>query len=239
MFLAFLAFVAYVGCTALATTAGRTAVIASRYMTPMLLGWAALGILLVFAFRAHPKFPDAAAVLSVLVPLLLLPSQLEVLRSDPAITKHRRMVAALALGVRDTAAVGEIYPFDSIYSIASEAKRLGLSIFSLPNLVNAQKYLHQPAKETALSPCRGELDRRAVTDDAGVSAIGGWAFDGEAGRVPGEVILVDSDNRVVGVGLTGLPRPDLARSVGENVGIAGFDGYLFDGKGSIRFECPK
>jgi hypothetical protein len=152
------------------------------------------------------------------------------------------MIAALALdlGVRDRQVISTIYPDDRIYATASEAKRRGLSVFSVPTLKNAREYLHQSADAVALRECQGHIDKStAVGGDGTISRVGGWAFDAEEVRVPEEVFLVDAGNNVVGVGLTGFPRPDVARIINQKAGFAGFDGYLFGGGKNIRLECLK
>ena len=276
MFLSFLIFLAYIGATALATTSGRIkfgvdGAAASRYTTPVLLGWAALSILLASQFHAHPRFSGAALVISVVVPLLLLPSQLDSVRVDPTVANHQRMIAALALdlGIKDRESIASIYPWDTKFDIinntAALAGRRHLSVFSLPTLRNAQRYLHQPADTLPLRECQSHIDTITSMGGAvGVSRISGWAFDAEQGRVPTEVFFVDSGNNVVGTGLTGMPHADagsinqsraslnplaltpgplgsgLVRGLHFYYGpLAGFDGYLFGEKKNVRVFCPR
>jgi hypothetical protein len=241
MFLAFVTFLAYIGCTALATAIGRTDAVASRYMTPVLLGWAVLSVLLVFEFHAHPKFAGVASAAAVFIPLLLLPSQLNAIRVDPTESNHRRLIAALALdlGVRDKVVVEATYPFEGVYAIASEAKRRGLSVFALPAFSNARSYLHQQIDALPLRDCLGHIDTRAaIGGDGAVSRVSGWAFDAKQRTIPAEVFFVDASNEVVGVGLTGFPRPDVAHGIDGKAGLSGFDGYVFADKTDLRFACP-
>jgi len=69
---------------------------AGRYLTPVLLGWAVLSIIIGYHYREHPNYPGATLVVTMLFPLLLLPSQLDVF-ADPLLSKHKYSIAALAL----------------------------------------------------------------------------------------------------------------------------------------------
>jgi hypothetical protein len=259
MFLAFVIFLSNVIATALATTSGRvifgidsvaetvnqpipTAGAFNRYLTFPLLGWAVLSILIGYYYREHSNFPGAALVLSLLFPLLLLPSQLDSIRGDPSVIKHQHLVAALALdlGVNDKETIRAIYPVGRIYGFANEASRRHLSVFGLPTFRNARGYLKQEADTLPLRQCRGHIDAIVpLNGQDGVSRMRGWAFDEVPGRVPQEVFLVKENDKIVAVGLTGSPRADVEQAVNRKAGLSGFDGYLFGGVNNVRLLCTE
>jgi len=219
MFLAFVIFLFYVAGTGLATASGRVTkfglvgATAGRYLTPVFLGWAVLSILVGYHYREHVNYPGAVLVISTLFPLLFIPSQLDSIYGNASLTIHQHMIAALALdlGVNDKEAIRKIFPDDRIYAAASEAKRLHLSIFELPVFRNAKRYLGEQAERLPLHGCQGHIDTIVLVNGVdNVSRVEGWAFDETTERVPQEVFFVDSNDKVVGVGLTGFPRADVA-----------------------------
>src|SRR5208337_2593914 len=135
---------------------------------------------------------------------------------------------ALDLGVNDKEAIRTIYPDDRIYVTANEAKRRHLSIFGLPVFRNARRYLGEQAATLPLYECQSHVSR-----------VEGWAFDGMSEQVPQEVFLVDSNYKVVGVGLTGFPRTDVAQVVNRKASFSGFDAYVFGDMNNIRPMCAR
>ena len=152
------------------------------------------------------------------------------------------MIAALALdlGVNDKEAIRKIFPDDRIYAAASEAKRLHLSIFELPVFRNAKRYLGEQAERLPLHGCQGHIDTIVLVNGVdNVSRVEGWAFDETTERVPQEVFFVDSNDKVVGVGLTGFPRADVAQAVNPKASLSGFDAYVFGDTNKIRPMCDR
>jgi hypothetical protein len=170
-------------------------------------------------------------------PLFLLPSQLDSLRGDPQVINHRHMIAGLALdlGIKDQEIIQTIYPDDRIYVTAKEAVRSHLSIFGLPTFRNARKYLHQDlATLPFLQECQGHIDAiTPVTGVNGVSRVSGWAYDINAAEVPEDIFMIDAQHKVVGVGLTGLPRANVKGALA----LSGFDGYVFGDTNNVRLMC--
>ncbi|MBV9392755.1 MAG: hypothetical protein JOY96_12790 [Verrucomicrobia bacterium] len=246
MFLAFTAFVAYVLATALATTMGRAVLgivgtTPGRYTTPVLIGWAVLAILLSFKYLNHYRFPGISFSGAVLLPLFLLPSQLDAIYGDFGPIKHQRFlgVLALALNVNDKQAIGSIYPNDRIYAPAQEAKRRRLSVFGLPIFKNLPHYVGHPVNTVAVKQCQGAIDNvSTVEGQTGVFRLAGWAFDLENQRIPEEVFFVNPGNDIVGAALTG-------RACGAGCGnldnksdkLAGFDGYVMGDPKDLRIFC--
>jgi hypothetical protein len=246
MFLAFVMFILYVGTTALVTTSGRVifgvgGATAGRYLTPMLLGWAVLSILFSYHYREHANYPGATWAISIFFPLFLLPSQFDALRGNPQLINHRHMIAGLALdlGINDPEIIQTIYPDDRIYATSKEAVRSHLSIFGLSTFRNARRYLEQDAATLPfLHECQGYIDAiSSVKGVNGVSRVSGWAYDRSAAQVPEEVFMVDVQNKIVGVALTGTSRMDVESPVNRKASLSGFDGYVFGDAKNVRLNC--
>jgi hypothetical protein len=190
----------------------RQYLVCTDFITTMLLGWAVLSILFVYLYREHESYPGAALVTSIFIPLFLLPSQLDALRGDPQLINHRHMIAGLALdlGINDHEIIQTIYPYYEIYIIAKEAVRSHLSIFGVSTFRNARRCLQQDATTIPLHECQGYIEAiNPVKDVNGVPRASGWAYDRNASQVPQEVFMVDTQNKVVGLALTEIPRMDV------------------------------
>lgn len=235
MSLALLVFLAYIILSAVAVARARAGQgwdtpLGSRYSTTSLLGWCALAILLIARFRDRPELCGAMWVVSAVVPLAFLPSQL-VAWGDvgPKLARARRHAAlALNLGIRDTQIIGNIYAVDSpgFESIVADARSQNLSVFGLPDMVRARRCIGLPARDLGLVECAGHVDgRKPIGGDPAVLRVFGWAFDSTNGRVPALVYFADEHGTVIGAAFSGLPRPDLA-DIPAMAKSAGFEGYV-------------
>lgn len=65
------------------------------------------------------------------------------------------------------------------------------------------------------SLCRGAFDILAPAPGGGAWRAVGWGWDLTARRSFPRVVMVDGAGRVVGVGVSGLPRPDVKAAVRE------------------------
>ncbi len=103
-------------------------------------------------------------------------------------------------------------------------------VFSAPQ----QSQLGKPLKDlmplAAPSACRGYFD--AVSFDVVSGAkVFGWAWDLNQKRTPDQIILADSNGRVVGFAAIGVERPDLVTAgIGITASNAGWQGYAVAGK---------
>jgi hypothetical protein len=97
-----------------------------------------------------------------------------------------------------------------------------LSVFSRPPFRTFHVAIGN-APPAGFSQCQGSVDiRTAIPEDKGYERIDGWAFS--AGRVPHDVLLVEN-GIVVGAGLTGYERMDVARAIDPAAAKSGFQGY--------------
>jgi hypothetical protein len=238
MSLALITFVGYVGASALVTAIGRAGlepyvVHAGRYATPPLLAWAALGVVLAARFSGA-RARTGIAIAGIVMALLLLPAQTRTLGEGAFFETAGKAQGALALllGVNDTEAMEAVYPVSApdglarLQSIVKSAEGSGVSLFSdAGGYLPAVRRLGYPPGAD-LRACAGQVDEIVrVKTDPTVHMASGWAFETKDDEVPDFVYLV-ADGIVAGVGISGLPRPDVARIVDRRARAAGFRAYI-------------
>lgn len=234
--LALLAFIAYVGGTALGTAGGRLVLglekaLSSRYMTPSLMAWVSLLLLYVWFYNDRRSLTVKQAGLLIIIPILLLPAQLKAL-DGKHVTLFNRMVAALALeiGVRDEPLLAHIYPdTNRVIGIAEKSREDNSSIFGHKQIQDAKNQFGKTVKELPQVTCRGSLDGISiVSGDPEYLKVRGWVFDANADNTPSRVLVVDNDRTILGYAITGKPRPDVvsALAISDKAGLSGFKGYI-------------
>lgn len=228
--LALLAFLLFFGGTALGTASGRLSIgveqaMSSRYLTPQLMAWSALLILLVSQFR---RFSQPLLVgLALVIPLALLHWQLLTLIPATHLFGHKVAALAVQMGVRDSDYIGRVYFNDRIiFGMADQAKREHLSIFDDAPYRAYAEHAGKPI-ERPTAACKGYLDEaKVLTRQDGAYRILGWLTKADDFATPAFLLVADADGRVIGSALTGIPRPDVAQVIDPKAGQSGFVGYL-------------
>jgi hypothetical protein len=209
---AMLAFIAYVGATALGTALGRISggmeqALASRYTTPALMAWSALLIALLPTAIARPRLRRALLIAAPCILLALGAGQYAALAYRDQMRFQRAAGAlALAMDVRDESIIGQIFPFtDWAMAIAGKARPRHLSVFGQAPFVDALQLIGTQATPQDSGHCKGMIDS--------VTTIPGQPF----ARVEGEVTrpdshidydrlaLIDPDGKIAGVAIDGSP----------------------------------
>ena len=234
--LALLTFILYIGVTAVATGASRLIfgaeqALSSRYMTPALMAWAALFILYLPCLARLPVIKEKLWVPFFLLLVFMLPAQFKALQSRQEIMFQRNIAAlALALGIKDQSQIGLVWiNADQALSLAQKAGDHNLSVFGTLPLKNARERLGTQSLTggSSAAPCQGQLDEvQEIVGDPRYLRVNGWMFNPAAPSVPALCRLVDNQGRVVGLVLTGQPRPDIAKAVEPAASYSGFKGYL-------------
>lgn len=233
--LALLAFLLFFGGTALGTAGGRVAIgveqaMSSRYLTPQLMAWSALLILLVSQFHRFSQTLLVAAAL--LIPVALLRWQVHTLVEPARLFDHKVAALAVQMGVRDPDYFRTIYFNDRLlFDLAGQAKREHLAIFAeAPYRAYAE---HAGAPLVPPAPrCTAYLDEAsALPEQPGAYRLRGRLAKADDHATPAFLLVADGDGRVIGAALTGAPRLDAARALmarvtGEPVDRSGFVGYL-------------
>ncbi|MDA8445102.1 hypothetical protein [Paracidovorax valerianellae] len=206
--LSLLTFVAFVAGIAFATASGRLQLsmegsLSSRYTTPTMMAWAALGVLYaprLMALRGLARAGATLLLVVVLVQMLAIQAR-ETKRTDIA---HLRMTGALALamGVHDERRIGMlIWDRHLGELIVAKAVRHGHSIFGQPPLSDAATALGSrlnvpPARCTAFV----DWVQRVPGDPRFVAVSGALLPEGD-GPPPESMRLVSADGTVVGMGV--------------------------------------
>jgi hypothetical protein len=168
----------------------------------------------------------------LLLLMFMLPAQLKALNSSQHALFEKNIAAlALALGIKDQSQISIIHDdANHALSMAQIAAERNLCVFGMLPIKNARKRLG--TQSGTLGPpttvCLGHLDEvQKVPDDDRYLVVSGWIFNRTKQMVPDSLDLVDDQGRVVGIVLTGQPRPDVATAIDPAAAYSGFKGYLF------------
>lgn len=247
--LALLAFILYIGGTALGTASGRlifgvNQALESRYMTPSLMAWAAL--LILYLPQINTMRLSAENILWVwfaILLLLMLPKQLESLRSEKTRNFHRKLAAlAVELGVKDEPQIKHIFPSTPwILTIAEKPIAENLSVFGAIPIKDGREIIGTKMDiNDVAEACMGSIDELSKIDgEFQYLKLRGWVFDPVLKKVPEYALLVSSTGTIYGVVLTGDERKDVADAVNSQARYAGFRGYMWanvQGQ-EVNFHC--
>lgn len=241
--LALLTFLLYIGGTAFGTAGGRAIfgidqAFSSRYMTPALMAWATVLILYI------PLLNNWARKRAIMVwfPFLFMlccmfPFQLKAL-NKPKWKLFEDKVAALALelGIPDQRQILHIYPnAKHVLEIAKKAAEENISIFDLYPIKDARYRLGKSKNikkydVTEKKNNLGHIDEIYYISSGKKEFIRfkGWCFNKADFKLPELIEVVDEKGVVIGVVLTGQPRPDVAKRVHKKAIYSGFKGYITD-----------
>ncbi|XAH23739.1 hypothetical protein AAFF27_00695 [Xylophilus sp. GW821-FHT01B05] len=212
--LSLLAFIIYIAGIAFATSGGRLPLgmgtaLASRYTTPTLMAWAALGVLYtpqLLALRSRGKAVAAAVLIGLLAAMLAVQAS-DLKRNNIG---HLRLTGALALtlGVKDGQRVGMlVWDFNYAKNLVDKGLRDGAGVFGQPMLVDAVGALGSHA-EPLPARCAGSIDAvRTLPEDPRFVAVSGTLFP-DSQTEPPSVRLAAPDGTIVGYGI-----PDRWRKV--------------------------
>jgi hypothetical protein len=233
---ALLAFIGYVGATAVVTAGGRLLLgveqaLAWRYATPALMAWAALIVLLVppRLARAGARLRPALVLPCALALAVMVWAQAPVLRVPREGAAMRSIGAlAMALDVRDPKFLGLLYPDPvRVLSLGRRLVDAELSVFGAEPFTGMRRRFGQTAAPAASRVCIGLVDAAERIDgEPRFVRVGGWIFDARDGVLPRSVDLADGEGRVIGQALTGLRRAEAEAQAGRPARYAGFQGYL-------------
>lgn len=229
-----LVYLLYIGGSALATAGSRLLfglqqALSGRYATPALIAWSVLLILyapcLAKRIQTHTK---VTLVPLFLLQLLFFLPQLSALESKAKL-KTDYLVAALAveLGINDEAQIQSIFPSaQTLLSNANTAIAEDRGIFGQSAIKNAQEMLQRNVAIQLNSTCLGYIDSYQRFSDLRYVRVSGWLYNQERGNSPERLLMLNTQGKVIGIALTGSPRPDLVKAVHPKAVKSGFLGYL-------------
>jgi len=233
---ALLMLLVYIGAAALGAAYNRAAMagveqaLSSRYLTPQLMAWAVALLLSVYLW---PRVAASRWALGgyALIPLLLLPAQLEGIRVPPDYLIQRRLPAlAVQLGVHDLEALKPMtYTGEYTFVLAARAKRERLTVFGEPDMQWALRHWsggEETATETSLVPCTGAVEAvEPIAGERHVMRVRGWLYDPQRQQGP-SLVLLSGTQQGRGAALGGLRRPDTVQPLSRPQRYSGFSGYL-------------
>lgn len=215
MVLVLLAFLLFIGGSVVGTAGGRAVfgisqALSSRYTTPAIMAWASLFILVAYAHKETFFQKKYFVTIVVLVPVLLLPYQLKSLKPDLQSLAEKEVAAlALAMQVRDHQSIKKVFPVvEWALDIAKRPSEMGISVFGAERFRYAQEIGKRYSFENFPSGF-AHLDQ-VIPLEKGSYRIEGWFFSSET-RQPGYLLMVDDEERLVGIALAGFPRPDVVK----------------------------
>lgn len=232
---ALLCFLLYIGATAFGTAGGRLifgldGATSSRYATPAIMGWAAFALAMIASFPRPSRYlRNTIWCGAALICILALGYQSKAFASTKERLFSRELgVLALELGIRDEAMIGNFFPSpDYPLAIAEPAKANRLSIFGDYPFEGLSEVQGGTFTAENAAICAGNLD--VVFPIDGLKTYirtRGWLFDPASRTTPKVVTFTDENGLIIGSGLTGQPRPDVANAVDHNASNAGFGGYI-------------
>ncbi len=202
---------------------------ASRYQTPGAVFWAAQ---IVYWARAAAKARGRALVGVATIVLFGLLAWSQARLAPELESRGARMRAAensLLSRVRDDGAIGGVYfrPGEA-WDRAAILDRYNLSIFARPQADWPGRRLETLATVSPPGACLGAFDTLDVplTNAPANATAGGWAWDLAHGSRPDRIVMTNAQGVVVGVGRTGVERPDVVAAMpridSPAVGWSGF-----------------
>lgn len=233
--LAVLAYLLYLGGTALGTGGGRLIfglqqATASRYTTPALMAW--MGVIALYLpplLRALGQWRHIVVWPLIILALALTAHQWKARKSQRD-TLFERDVAALGLElrVRDDQQIRFVhFNIDWALAATERAVRDNWSVFGRERFRDAGAAIGQPAGPLAAAACRAVLVEAApVPLDPRWVRISGWIGVAAGENEIDRVRLVAPDGTVAGQALAGELRKRPGPDVGQGPDSRPFKGYL-------------
>lgn len=233
--LALLAFILYIGGTALGTGAGRLLfglhqATASRYTTPALMAWMALLVLYaplllreLGQWRQRIVWPLLALVLG------LAALQAKAGRSQVSLLFERSVAAvALELGIRDHDQLLQVVFSPELgVLVAERASAADIGVFHQPWLRGLRETMDQAAGALPQATCAGALvELESLPDERGWQRVTGWIAPPGGTDAMRSLRLVGADGRVAGHALAGARMKDPLPARAGLAGTRAFKGYV-------------
>ncbi len=225
---ALLAMGLFIGASAFVTAVGRigfgvdTATL-SRYTTgPLLMTASLLAFLWLNETRPERRRWIIGGFAFMLV--MIMVAQRMVFHSTQR-ELYAKRVAGLAVraNVYDASYTAVIYPNPAaLQAVATRAQAAGLSIFA----ADQPDYAVPPEDVSASAHCIGKIDSIRATANPDRFAATGWLYDPAGKRYVSSIVIADRSGKVLGTGITGARRPDLAPVTGSKEGYGGWTGFF-------------
>jgi hypothetical protein len=213
----------FIGVTAVVTGAGRLGLgegqaFSSRYVTPACHFWAAQALFWTLTAQSAPSRGLKLAVAGVLLVAYLAMLPLQRVGHNELLATREPIVqgsSALLSGVEDQEALANLYPeLGKVHDLKPFLRENKLATFADDPGYRVGSRFEAPIVPVGEDTCRGYIDavKRSPTHPDFAKAVG-WGWDLKARRPFHLLVITDDSRRVLGLGLSGLPRPDVRKVV--------------------------
>jgi len=180
----------------------------SRYMTNVLVLWAAMILLLLYRCPTMSRCRTVVFFFMLAIPTALLPTQVQALKKDSnALTD--RLVAALALelGVQDEEQITKIFPWmRPAIVLAQKPIERNLSIFGDPLIRDAAKSLMSVDQHHGID-CVGSIETiNVIPGDRRFARLSLWLMDRYTHLTPNAFYVLNPKRKIIGYGVSGYVR---------------------------------
>jgi hypothetical protein len=209
---------------------GTDQAFASRYQTFTLLFWFSLGMLLLAVLAERNRRIPVTLLLTVAALMMLMSAGQY--RSALRTAQGRAGVANLAgsaflTGVMDPVSLKELFPDpEFVWGCVGYLREHRLSVFATGLSSRLEKPVADVYQADAMDSCKGHVDgvEPVASDSKGVR-VWGWAVEQRSGKAV-QGILAAVGGRIEGFGISGFPRPDVARVLRSTRALnSGWSGY--------------
>lgn len=252
MFLGLLTMIGFIAATCLVVSYGRAAIahdaaVISRYATPSLAAWCAVVILGAALLQSSRHAPAVFARAAIAAAVVFLPIQLAAFGSQGPLLRQERMHGALSLSldVYDPDALHKLYPsetrayYERVKTATDRLAAMNISIFADPSWRRIVGRLGSAAP-MEWPVCTGTVERdETIPNETRYRRVAGWAMDKARIDQP-HLIYLAQGGRIVGIAMSGAPRPDVAKVMGWRGRQSGFNGYILStADPNVAILCPK
>jgi len=229
-----LAFLLYYGGTAFGTAGGRSLfgieqAFTSRYMTPSIIAWSLVFILLLHHFQKYIQIKKIISIFLIVIVLILSVFQKKAFENTVNDLLDKKVASlALELSIYDEASTNKIFPnYKWLVKLSKEAISQNLSIFGNDLICDLSLKMGNNFKTIANDYLIGSLDSiEFIDNEKKYLKVRGWLFNDELNQVPKYAYIVDKNNTIIGYVISGFERIDVADSISKDAKYSGFYGYV-------------
>jgi hypothetical protein len=219
---------------------GARGALASRYTSVTLI----LYIIVCFVYLSRRiklkefKTSHSWAVLAIVV-TLLLPVQAGALVKNNNAFDQRLSAMSLNLSLHDDEQVSRIFPNpDYLYQLAPKIISKNKGIFSDPIFRKSRSHIRVSSTDYKIATCEVRIDEVFTSEKGEYVKVFGWSFIQSLNQTIGNFLVLNSEGKIVGAGLSGAIRKDVDSYLKKSNIDAGFAFYSKSNKGDLIIVNP-
>ncbi len=209
---------------------GAREALASRYTSVTLVFYVLITFIFISKRLSSRKLETSHLWLTLaFVISLLLPSQLDALSRNNNAFDQRLSALGLNLGLRDDEQVSRIFPNPLyLYEFAPEIVYRSKGIFGTPLFERSRSGKNLKIPDRNIEVCEIRIDKIFQSTDKSFKKIFGWSFIPSINQPIGDFLVLNSDGKIVGAGISGAIRRDVDSYLNMKNVDAGFALYLLE-----------